>query len=270
MVSLLGLIPSVSYIMDVKVPIIEPRYKITRAREIMRVTGARALPVVNDKLQRKFLGLISRVEILSVTSTKSDLRVHDILSYPKLVFDDKVDILKASKLMLDEDEWYVPVVKDNEYQGMLGLENLIMWLLYNRPSSRGDKVKVNQVMSTDVVYVYQDDPLSKVWYAMLKHNYAGIPVVNDRGMVVGVVTQYDLLSKGRARIRLESESEPLKVTVEEVMSKPAITVSPNDYLEVAAEIIVKRNIGRVIVTHQNRRLVGIVDRADVLRGLMGW
>lgn len=261
---------SVSYIMDVKTPFLEPNYKVTRAREIMRVTGARVLPVINNKYERRLLGIVTRLEILSVTSTKSELKVKDIMTQPPLIFDENLDVVLATKQMLSKDEWYVPVVKGEEYQGMLGLENIIMWLLYHRSTSDKNTVKVEEVMSRDVVFVKQDDLLTKVWYLMLKHRYGGLPVVNEKNKVVGIITQYDILSKGKARIRLESESDPLRIPVKEVMNRPVITVLPKDPIELAGEIMVRRNIGRLVVTDEAKSLIGIIDRADVLRGLLRW
>jgi len=260
----------VSYVMDVKIPFLEPNYKVTRAREIMRVTGARILPVINNKYERRLLGVVTRVEILSVTSTKSELKVNDIMTQPSLVFDENFDILHATRQMLSKDEWYVPVVKGEEYQGMLGLENIIMWLLYHRTTNEKNDVKIDSIMSRDVVFVQQDDPLTKVWYLMLKHKYAGLPVLNEKNKVVGIITQYDILSKGRARIRLESESDPSRIPVKEIMSRPVITVSPSDTVVQAGEIMVRRNIGRLVVVNENKNLVGIIDRADVVKGLLGW
>lgn len=258
----------VSYIMDVKAPLLEPYYKVTKAREIMRVTGARALPVVSNVFEKKLLGVVSRPELLSVSSTRSNLRVSEIMSEPLLVLNEDAEITEAGRAMIERDEWYVPVVRERELlQGMLGLENIIMWLL----SVRGDKVRkipVSEIMSRDVLHVSPDDPVSKVWYLMLKHKYAGLPVVNEHMRPIGVISQYDLLIKGKARLKLESEGMPTKTKVSEVMSKPPITVSPGEDIVKAAEIMVKRNIGRLIVVDDKSRLIGIIDRSDVLRGMM--
>lgn len=236
----------------------------------MRITGARMLSVVNNRYDRKLLGVVSRVEVLSVTSTRSDLKIREIMSQPVIVLDENTEIFQAAKQMLNIDEWYVPVVKGEEYRGMLGLENIIMWIMHQGLANKERTKRISEIMTRDVKYVFPEDPLTKVWYLMLKHRYAGIPVVNTKTKIMGIVTQYDILSKGRARIRLESENEPLKITVKEVMSKPAITISQDEKIELAADIMVKRNIGRLIVTDDKKHLIGIIDRMDVLKGLLGW
>lgn len=265
---------SVSYIMETKLPFLEPSFKVTRAREIFRVTGARILPVLDDKYSRRLLGVVSRAEMLGVSSTKSELRVRDIMTQPLITLDESVGIYEAARLMLEKDEWYAPVTRGVEYQGMLGLEDIIAWLLYRlggeSSGNRSPMPAVADVMTREVVHVAPQDPISKVWYLMLKHKYAGLPVVDKSARVVGVITQYDLLKKGRARLRLESESDPTRVTVKEVMSRPAITVRPSASLAEAGSIMVRRNIGRLVVADESGRLLGIVDRSDVLRGLLRW
>lgn len=230
--------------------------------------GARALPVVSDRVSRRLVGVVTRLELLTMTSTKSGYKVSDIMSEPTLELGEFEDVPRAARLMLRLDEWYVPVVSSGRrLVGMLGLENVIAALLHFEPKVQLSEALVEGYMSTDVVYVDPEDDLREVWYLMLKHKYSGLPVVNE-GRVIGVITQYDLLSKGRARIRLESESKPLRVKVREVMSRPAITVGPKEKLVVAAERLVRLNIGRLVVADERLRLLGMFDRSDAVRGIL--
>ena len=52
------------------------------------------------------------------------------------------------------------------------------------------------------------------------------------------------------------------------MSTPAVALRPEDPLEEAAALIVRRGIGRVYVVDEEGRLIGVVDREDVVKTLL--
>src|SRR5215831_14923753 len=56
-------------------------------------------------------------------------------------------------------------------------------------------MKVGDFMSTRVVTVHSDSPIMDAAQLMLKHHFSGLPVVDDNGRVVGIVTQHDLLRR---------------------------------------------------------------------------
>lgn len=256
--------PVVEMVMWSNFPYVLPQDRLTRAREILRDTGWRILPVISDTSTMKFIGVIYRLDLLNVTSVRSDILVSDVVNEPAVTLEKDEKIIDASKKMLRVDEWYAPVLNQSKIIGIFGLERLIEYYLNKHPEKLEHPITWND--ERELVYVSPEDEITRLWYLMLKHRYSGIPVVNPRTkQIIGVVTQYDLLKRGFARVELEGEGRPRKVKIREIMVTPPVTIKTSStYLE-AAKLMIERNIGRVFVTDNNRRLIGIIDREDIVR-----
>jgi len=255
----------ISRFYDKNYPFVRPKELATKARQLFRSLKVRFLPVVDEG---RLEGIITRERVLLISSTKSNARVSDIMIGPKVTLAPNITVVNALKSMLSVDEWYVPVVNErNSYLGVFGLDHIIN-VLVNRehPSLR---YRVDEFMTPNVVTVNRKDHVSKLWSKMVKYRYAGFPVVDDEGKLVGVVTQYDLIKYGFTRIDLESESSPKRgPKIEEIMSTPPITIKRDHQLIEAARILVKYEIGRVIVVDDEECMCGIIDREDIIRAYL--
>ena len=139
---------------------------------------------------------------------------------------------------------------------------------------------VREAMTTSVVAVRPATPLKDVARLLVEHRISGLPVVDDDGAVLGVVSEADFLMKEQgaeavphrplARIFGESQasrSQQAKVdalTAGEAMTAPAVTIEPGRRIIEAATIMTTRRLNRLPVV-ENGRLVGIVTRADLVR-----
>ena len=139
---------------------------------------------------------------------------------------------------------------------------------------------VRDVMSRSVQSVRPETPLKDVARLMVERGISGVPVVDEYGAVVGVVSEADFVIKERgadairrrplARLLGESpeaEAEFAKVIAERAgsaMSSPAITIAVDATLREAAALMVDRSVNRLPVLDRGR-LVGIVSRADLVR-----
>jgi CBS domain-containing protein len=93
---------------------------------------------------------------------------------------------------------------------------------------------------------------------LLSGMYSGLPVVDSKSKVVGVVTEFDLL----AAIRQGKDLQTTKA--DEIMTKPAICVREDDDLDVIIGKMTEKNIIRLPVVAEDGRLVGVIARADIL------
>ena len=247
--------------LNTRFPTVRPDDLATRARSLMRDTGVRILPVVEEG---RIQGTVGRMEILGVTETRSNLLVRDIMVPPVITVAPEDDVVSAVSRMLSIDEWYAPVSDSGRYLGMLGLENVIRAYLGRNPKIESRRVE--EIMTRDVKTARIDDPIGKIWADMLRHRYAGIPVLDRKGRLVGIVTQIDLIRRRLTRAELESpRSGP---QVRRVMNTSPITLPPTATVGEAARLMLDRDIGRVLVA-EGQRLLGIVDREDVARVLLG-
>jgi len=138
-------------------------------------------------------------------------------------------------------------------------------------------MRVDQIMSREVVGVAPGASLREVARVLLEHGISGVPVLSDEGKVLGVVSEGDVLVKAGASLSrqehaanwLFGDDERLRLkrraqTAAEAMSCPAITVDPHCTVAEAARLMVRRSVNRLPVVDDGR-LVGIVTRTDVVR-----
>lgn len=142
------------------------------------------------------------------------------------------------------------------------------------------KVTAQEVMTREVIHVQTDTPLAEVAEAMGRRSISGVPVLNQAGMVVGVISEKDFLShmgvagsknfmslmagclktKGCIALPLKQQK------AEDIMSSPAVRVDEDATIREIAEIFTTKNINRVLVTDNDGRLLGIVTRGDIVKG----
>ena len=96
---------------------------------------------------------------------------------------------------------------------------------------------------------------------LLSGMYSGLPVVDDNGKVIGVVSEFDLLKAIRDGKALE------QVKAEDIMSKNPICVPENTTIEEIIALMVKNNIIRIPVV-RNDTLVGVISRCDILSSIV--
>jgi CBS domain-containing protein len=146
---------------------------------------------------------------------------------------------------------------------------------------------VREIMETDVVTVRPDTPVEDVLRLLREHELPGLPVVNDGGRCVGIVTEADLvLSEDDRDLHLPHHFELLGAVVwlepfghfedrlrkafatevHEMMTPDPVTVAPDADVREAARIIAESGHNRLPVT-EHGRFVGLVTRLDVLEAL---
>jgi CBS-domain-containing membrane protein len=141
------------------------------------------------------------------------------------------------------------------------------------------EITVAEIMTREVVAVMSHTHLAEVAEAMGKQGVSGVPVLDERRKVVGVVSEKDLL---RAMGVKESENFmtllaaclrtkgcvalPIKKQIAaDLMSAPAVTVTPETPVGELAQIFASRGINRAPVVDAAGNLVGIVSRGDLVR-----
>ncbi len=116
------------------------------------------------------------------------------------------------------------------------------------------------IMTTDLVTVCPDASIEDAIELLLNQCISGLPVVNDDGHLVGVVTEFALLAVAYDK-RLKNH------TVSQHMTREVITADVNDPISRIADLCIVHRVRRVPVM-QDGRLVGVVARRDVLRALV--
>ena len=142
-------------------------------------------------------------------------------------------------------------------------------------------LQVKDVMSPDPEAVTPDTPIAEVVDRLMARDYMALPVVDDTRSVVGVISDTDMLSAGVTRLSVSvhkvigpdvvraalAKRRQEIGTVRDVMTTPAVTVSPMTSLKEAAHIMHTRGLKRLPVVDEAHQLVGVLGRLDVLQSI---
>lgn len=120
---------------------------------------------------------------------------------------------------------------------------------------------VGSVMSTDLFTVGPDDPIDLAAAVMDWKHFRHVPVEDDEGRLVGLLSHRDLL---RLLIRDEGRDKAEPIVVRQIMTPDPVTVTPETETIEAIELMRHRHIGCLPVI-ETGRLVGIVTAQDFLR-----
>ncbi len=119
------------------------------------------------------------------------------------------------------------------------------------------KMQVRDVMTTKVITIKEELSKNQAARLLSQHRISGLPVINDDNVLVGIVTEYDIIAK---------EGK----TVGDIMTRGIISVSADTDLEDARLILVHERIKRLPVVDHGK-VIGIVSRADIVKEIaMHW
>ena len=135
---------------------------ITIIMEIINVTNETALPVLND--ERELAGIVSEGDLFKLSHLRESISRTEL------------------GMGGDEDAWTWEGIRDT------------VRLYYSTTTVDLPSVPVKEVMITDVIRAYRNDPISEIATKMYKNNISHIPVVNSDNRLVGMVTDIDLMS----------------------------------------------------------------------------
>ncbi|NES99784.1 MAG: CBS domain-containing protein [Sphaerospermopsis sp. SIO1G2] len=145
---------------------------------------------------------------------------------------------------------------------------------------------VADVMSSDLIVVRTETPLKEAIQILAEKRISGLPVLNDAGKLVGIISETDLMWQETgvtppayimfldSVIYLQNPAtydrdlhKALGQTVGEVMSKNPLTITPNKSLKEAAKMIQDHKVHRLPVLDNEGKVIGILTRGDIIRAM---
>lgn len=145
---------------------------------------------------------------------------------------------------------------------------------------------VTDVMSRDPIVVRKETPLKEAIQILAEKRISGIPVVDDVGKLVGIISETDLMWQETgvtppayimfldSVIYLQNPGtyerelhKALGQTVGEVMSHNPVTISPGKTVKEAAQLMHDRSVHRLPVIDSASQVVGILTRGDIVRAM---
>lgn len=146
--------------------------------------------------------------------------------------------------------------------------------------------KVRDIMTTDVVSVKKETTIRDLAEIFTKHRVGSVPVVDESGNLIGIVTESDLIEQDKSLhiptvislfdwvIYLESEKKFEKElqkmtgqTIGDIFTETVETVTPDTSVSDAADLMAGKKLHALPVV-EGKRLVGIVSRIDLIRTMI--
>jgi len=128
-------------------------------------------------------------------------------------------------------------------------------------------VKVADLMTSKVISVRGDDTLSEAIRLLADGHVSGLPVVDRKGAIIGVVSSSDIM-EAEADGEGSTPEGREEVLVEEVMTRKPLMIDADAELRQAAQEMLYEEVHRLFV-QANGKLVGVISQTDIVRAVAG-
>jgi len=119
-------------------------------------------------------------------------------------------------------------------------------------------------MSKNIIYATLDETIYDVSKKLYENRITGLPILDDKGKIVGVISQSDIV-----KLLEKYKEEDLKnLSLKEFLKKRKkrlIVASPNSTIKRLIRLMVKHDISRVPIVDKDKKLVGIVTKSDIIK-----
>ncbi|OKY78197.1 MAG: CBS domain containing protein [Candidatus Methanohalarchaeum thermophilum] len=243
---------------------------ITHARQVLRDNKLRSVPVLDE--DEKLVGVLTRRGVLNVTSNKSNVTVQGYVKKTTIVTPE-TELIELGHKMIQSNQGTLPVVESPRNEKVVGIVNIVDLFNSIEKLDISTNEKSEDIMTKKVETLSSNDRVTKAWTRMTKTGYSGFPILKDNNLV-GIVTRLDILKSGFARFKKEDDGSRRvndSPKVEKIMSTPVFKVKPSTNVTESAKIMREKDIGRlpVVDSDDEKRLIGIIDRYDILESLLG-
>ncbi|MFO7929064.1 MAG: CBS domain-containing protein [Candidatus Humimicrobiaceae bacterium] len=143
------------------------------------------------------------------------------------------------------------------------------------------------IMNKNVITISKNASIKELSDLLLDNNISGVPVLDEQGNMIGIVTEGDIIVQDTdlhfpryfklldSIIYLESFSKfkkslkkHLATKVEDIMTEEVITVKETTSVNEIANLMTEKNINRVPVVDEDKKLVGIITRSDIVKSMI--
>lgn len=214
----------------------------------------------------------------------------DIMTRPVITVGDNDPVRQAVDRMVKQGLKRLPVIDgEGRLTGWISRVDVLRTLEYHHllaePVSQPQRGStIAALMYRDVPAVAPDATLEEILQILEAGSYRRAVVVDDEKQVVGIITDGDLLRRSQRRepspglvtrlrnlITEKSAPAPLldrRETAVDLMTAPVVTISLNTPLTEALHLMLRHRIKRLPVVDDEGRLIGLLGRGNLLRGLL--
>jgi len=186
------------------------------------------------------------------------MKIKEIMSSPVYIISPDETVARARNLMLRHKIGRLVLVENNKPIGIVTKKDISRRLDQAEPAWRRrpiDSIPIRQVMTESLITIYPDASPKQLSQLMIENNIGGLPVVNNKDEVIGIVTKWDL-------IKYFSEL-PLKIKVKDMKIEPAITVHRHHTISHIIHELDENLSDRAVVFEDNEKPVGIITSSNL-------
>ena len=240
----------------VEIPVLKSSDQITKARQILRDGRFREVYIVDGK--KTLHGYIDITDGLRVTATKSNVTVEGFVKDAPMVSpQDSIELVAKTMKSFHTDSAAV-VDPTHHLRGGVLLSALFP-VIISRNELHGS---VASHMNGKVITADSKDELQKIQSLIVDSGFSEFPVTHKKRLV-GIISRRDLIKTQRVRSVVAQHAH---TSIEDVMTRDVVTITPGESVSHAAELLVKHDISLLPVL-EGETLVGIIDRHDILTAL---
>jgi CBS domain-containing protein len=253
-------IPAID-VMQYGVVSIEKTAPVHSAVALLVEKGISGLPVTHEG---ELVGVLSEKDLLKLLYENDYLpgTVEDYMTPEVVSFRIEDSVANICYYLVKHNFRRVPIMHGNTIAGMITRADLIKF--YQRQSRAVTGIPMpskheaaESIMQCGLLTVGTDTPLPEAMDMIVKHHVTGLPVVDREMNLLGMITEKDLL------LHLCNPSAEGKVTGD-IMTTDLVTFTPKDTINRICGCLIEYSFHRVPIVQQ-RRLVGIISRSDILR-----
>jgi len=183
-------------------------------------------------------------------------RVSSYMSSPVIVVKPTDTLAYTRNLMLSRGVSRLVVVDDETRPvGVITITDIAN-VLTTRPESLLEEVLVRDVMSRDLKTIEYNKSVKTAAYMMLKYGVGGLPVVDESGELVGVITRSDL-------VRAFAERYKGLFKVEEIARRDVTVARRSHSLSYVVKLVNTDPSAKVVVVDDEGRPIGVITRRDI-------
>lgn len=124
-------------------------------------------------------------------------------------------------------------------------------------------MKAKDIMSKNIIFARPDETIKEVSLKMLKNKISGLPIIDNSGKIVGIISQTDIVKLSEKYN--EKELEKLKVNEIIKRKRRLIVARENTSIKRLIKLMIKHDISRIPIVDKEYKVIGIVSKLDILK-----
>jgi len=221
--------------------------------------------------KNKFLGILDKRKFIRIRQDPSKTKIRGLVTkVPKLT--PSTSFTEAARLLNTADMHCLPVMKGAQVIGICHFADVLKKL-----KAKISNIKISEIIKTPII-LNQNDPISKALNTLKQKKISRIPVVDNAGKLIGIVSETDLIKKyfsftpwkpgafGKPGMKSHPAKErnttrlPIKNEIEPVV----YTLTKENTVKQALEIMAKQKIASIVIV-DGEIPIGIVTAKDIFR-----